>query len=133
MKFQEGAESGTLYLVVFTVFLAAALLALIMGCGGSRSGVVDTRSAPTAGFAAIRDQYETVEQVQDALRKAGLESSQLMIGIDFTKSNTWTGAKSFGGVCLHTLSPDGLNPYQDAISILGRTLAAFVSALSVLG
>ena len=31
-------------------------------------------------FAAIRDKYETYEQLQDALRAAGLESSNLIIG-----------------------------------------------------
>lgn len=30
-------------------------------------------------------------QVTDALASAGLESSNLIVGIDFTKSNEWTG------------------------------------------
>lgn len=30
-------------------------------------------------------------QVTDALARAGLESSNLIVGIDFTKSNEWTG------------------------------------------
>lgn len=30
-------------------------------------------------------------QVTSALREAGLESSNLILGIDFTKSNEWTG------------------------------------------
>jgi hypothetical protein len=30
-------------------------------------------------------------QVTDALAQAGLESSNLIVGIDFTKSNEWTG------------------------------------------
>jgi len=35
--------------------------------------------------------YESIEDVQQALRRTGLESSELIIGIDFTKSNEWTG------------------------------------------
>lgn len=34
-------------------------------------------------------------QVISALRDAGLESSNLILGIDFTKSNEWTGDSSF--------------------------------------
>jgi hypothetical protein len=30
-------------------------------------------------------------QVTEALLNAGLESSNLIVGIDFTKSNEWTG------------------------------------------
>jgi hypothetical protein len=52
--------------------------------------------------------------VQADLRRAGLESSNLVVAIDFTKSNQWTGEKSFGGRCLHDIDPSGyvLNPYQ---------------------
>ena len=75
----------------------------------------------------IPDNYKTMEEVQDALQEAGLESSNLIIGIDFTKSNTWTGQHSFGGQCLHTLHPQIpiYNPYQKVIDIIGRTLTRF--------
>lgn len=67
----------------------------------------------------------SLEQVQAGLRKAGLESSNLILGIDFTKSNLWTGAKSFGGRCLHETATGSLNPYQHVIQVVGRTLQAF--------
>ena len=73
----------------------------------------------------IRDQFETLEEVTAALRSAGLEGSDLIVGVDFTKSNEWTGKNSFGGLCLHTILPGGSNPYQHAIRVIGRTLAAF--------
>ena len=87
----------------------------------------------------------------EALALAGLESSNLIVGIDFTKSNEWTGlafmpyqnvqfffyltekhaklglvigARSFNRKSLHHIG-DGLNPYEKAISIIGKTLAPF--------
>ncbi|TMW68336.1 hypothetical protein Poli38472_005804 [Pythium oligandrum] len=76
---------------------------------------------------AIPDQYETFEQLQDELRRQGLESSNLILGVDYTKSNTWTGKTSFQGRCLHEIDPSGflMNPYQSVISIIGRTLEPF--------
>lgn len=65
-----------------------------------------------------------VFQVTEALYQAGLESSNLIVGIDFTKSNEWTGARSFNRKSLHHLG-DSMNPYQQAISIIGRTLSTF--------
>mmetsp|Transcript_14803 Transcript_14803/g.36236 ORF Transcript_14803/g.36236 Transcript_14803/m.36236 type:complete len:279 (+) Transcript_14803:148-984(+) len=76
-------------------------------------------------FYAIPDKYRTIEEVQMGLREAGLESSNLILGIDFTKSNTWTGAQSFKGRSLHDCSGPGQNPYQSVISIVGRTLEVF--------
>lgn len=76
-------------------------------------------------FVAIADKYTTLEQVQAGLRKAGLESSNLIIGVDFTKSNQWTGKDTFGGQCLHSLTAGGMNPYQRVIDVMARTLEPF--------
>ncbi|MBA0573773.1 hypothetical protein Golob_001030 [Gossypium lobatum] len=62
--------------------------------------------------------------VTQALREAGLESSNLILGIDFTKSNEWTGKASFNNRSLHAIG-DTPNPYEKAISIIGKTLAPF--------
>ncbi|KQJ98798.1 hypothetical protein BRADI_3g39190v3 [Brachypodium distachyon] len=78
----------------------------------------------TNRFAKFGDDYHTLEQVTDALAHAGLESSNLIVGIDFTKSNEWSGKVSFHNRCLHALG-DIPNPYEQAISIIGRTLARF--------
>ncbi|OQR99510.1 hypothetical protein THRCLA_06494, partial [Thraustotheca clavata] len=92
--------------------------------GGNNS---KPRDPPHPSFQAIPDQYETYEQLQQALRAAGLESSNLIVGIDYTKSNTWTGTKTFGGRSLHDIDQTGQswNPYQSVIHIIGRTLEAF--------
>jgi len=76
-------------------------------------------------FAPIRDSFESIEQVQRALEEAGLESSNLILGIDYTISNTGAGKKTFGGKSLHSIDISYLNPYQHAIGVLGRTLAKF--------
>ncbi|KAJ8466656.1 hypothetical protein OPV22_029208 [Ensete ventricosum] len=75
-------------------------------------------------YSRISDNYHTLEQVTEALAQAGLESSNLIVGIDLTKSNEWTGKFSFGGRSLHHIG-DTPNPYEQAISIIGRTLSAF--------
>jgi hypothetical protein len=46
-------------------------------------------------FIKIRDRFETVEEVSKALRDEGLESSDLILAIDLTKSNQWSGKESF--------------------------------------
>jgi len=81
--------------------------------------------SPSSKFMAIADRFQTIEEVQEGLRNSGLESSNLIVGIDYTKSNTWNGKKTFGGKCLHNTEPDKLNPYQEVILIMGQTLAAF--------
>ena len=69
------------------------------------------------------DIYNTLEDVQKALIKSGLESSNLIIGIDYTRSNLQTGQRTFGGKNLHTIKEGLINPYQSCISIIGRTLS----------
>ncbi|CDP16621.1 unnamed protein product [Coffea canephora] len=75
-------------------------------------------------YSRIADNYNSLEEVTEALARAGLESSNLIVGIDFTKSNEWTGRRSFHGRSLHHIG-NTLNPYEQAISIIGKTLAAF--------
>ncbi|KAK2367988.1 E3 ubiquitin-protein ligase RGLG2 [Trifolium repens] len=67
----------------------------------------------------LDDIYNSLEQVTEALASAGLKSSNLIVGIDFTKSNEWTGARSFQRRCLHHIG-HGQNPYEQAISIIGK-------------
>lgn len=75
-------------------------------------------------YSRIADNYQSLDEVTAALSKAGLESSNLIVGIDFTKSNEWTGSKSFNRRSLHHIG-NGQNPYEQAISIIGQTLSAF--------
>nr|CAD1831424.1 unnamed protein product [Ananas comosus var. bracteatus] len=84
----------------------------------------ETRRRLQGKYSRIEDNYHSLAQVTEALAQAGLESSNLIVGIDFTKSNEWTGKISFNRRCLHDIG--GVqNPYEQAISIIGRTLSAF--------
>ncbi|XVF77789.1 hypothetical protein PTKIN_Ptkin14bG0074700 [Pterospermum kingtungense] len=76
-------------------------------------------------YGFIPDNYSTLDQVTKALRESGLESSNLILGIDFTKSNEWTGKVSFNNRSLHAISDNTQNPYEKAISVIGKTLAPF--------
>ncbi|XP_015876081.2 E3 ubiquitin-protein ligase RGLG4 [Ziziphus jujuba] len=75
-------------------------------------------------YAFIPDRFKTLDEVTTALRNEGLESSNLILAIDFTKSNEWTGKVSFNNRSLHHIG-DAPNPYEKAISIIGKTLAPF--------
>jgi len=90
-----------------------------MGCSASKKVHTPRRFQP------ILDRYTSISQVQQAVRDAGLESSNLVLGVDFTKSNTWTGQRSFGGRCLHDTDTPTANPYQRVIEVIGRTLEDF--------
>ncbi|KAK3129428.1 hypothetical protein QOZ80_6BG0479320 [Eleusine coracana subsp. coracana] len=83
-------------------------------------------SAPAAErpYAKIDRNYDSLNQVMEALEVAGLESSNLIIGVDFTKSNEWTGKRCFNGRSLHRVGHCP-NPYEQAIDIIGTTLSAF--------
>jgi hypothetical protein len=93
-----------------------------MGCGLSKKP--SKRQGQEYLFSPILDRFNTLIEVQEALRQAGLESSNLIVGVDFTKSNTWTGNISFEGRCLHDVSGH-INPYQSDLSVLEQTLEAF--------
>lgn len=74
----------------------------------------------------IPDQYKSFEELTAALRRAGVEKSQLVVGVDFTASNLQSGKKSFGGRSLHDVSdPSRPNPYMQALGIIAKALWDF--------
>ncbi|XP_031557322.1 E3 ubiquitin-protein ligase RGLG5-like [Actinia tenebrosa] len=79
-------------------------------------------------FHAIQDKFFSVLEVSKAIKTAGLETSNLIIGVDFTASNEWQGRKSFHGRSLHHIfknSSKKLNSYQTVIKTIGKTLEPF--------
>ena len=70
-------------------------------------GLCNSRELPSETgqrFKRIPDKYESLEEVSHALRQEGLEGCQLILGVDFTKSNTWTGKYTFNGLPVASLS-----------------------------
>ncbi|KAK3610107.1 hypothetical protein CHS0354_032203 [Potamilus streckersoni] len=73
-------------------------------------------------FYVIRDNFKTLKDVAKAMKTAGVNDCGLIFGIDYTVSNRIQGQKTFGGRSLHDTSGPQMNPYQQAIYILGETL-----------
>ena len=100
-----------------------------------RSHKNKSTGSSSSGCKIILDSYHTLDQVQQDLRKAGLEASDMIVGIDFTGSNSWQGRRTFNdgkgdddwSENLHRLDPAGkvLNPYQQVIAAMGKALSAF--------
>lgn len=74
----------------------------------------------------IPDNFSSLEQVSAALKAAGVEKSQLVVGVDFTASNKSNGKKTFGGRSLHDVSEEiSQNPYEQALSVIAQSLWDF--------
>uniref|UniRef100_A0A1I8IXS0 Copine domain-containing protein n=1 Tax=Macrostomum lignano TaxID=282301 RepID=A0A1I8IXS0_9PLAT len=129
------AQFITLLVVVAAVYLFRMLFGrqeVYIHCGGVTEAECCHSANPDrplpgslAKFPSNPDRFRTLNEVKDALRKAGLESANLIFGIDFTASNNFQGAESFGGRSLHDLHSGGLNPYQSVIITLGETMETF--------
>eukprot|EP00112_Aurelia_sp_Birch-Aquarium-sp1_P022276 Seg6222.2 transcript_id=Seg6222.2/GoldUCD/mRNA.D3Y31 product="E3 ubiquitin-protein ligase RGLG5" protein_id=Seg6222.2/GoldUCD/D3Y31 len=78
-------------------------------------------------FQAIEDRFESYEELSEAIKKAGLASCNLIIGVDFTASNEWQGRKTFEHKSLHHIFKNvrRVNPYQRVISAMAETLSTF--------
>lgn len=60
----------------------------------------------------IKDDFTSIEEINNAVKEVGLDHSQLIFGIDYTISNLETGRDSFNGYSLHHIEEGMLNPYQ---------------------
>jgi len=75
---------------------------------------------------ATASEHNNMESLESSLRNAGLESSNLIVAVDFTKSNRTQGRKSFDGQCLHNVVKAGnSNPYEAVLRICGDALSPF--------
>lgn len=115
----------TLGIIYIGVYLFGNSKQTVSSLSTAAKSLSDAAKNRNSSFRAIGNNFTSIEQIQQELRKQGLESSNLIIGIDYTKSNEFTGARSFGGKSLHAISNQIQNPYQQVISIIGRTLEIF--------
>lgn len=90
-----------------------------------------TPFVPLPGHVTAADEddslaYPDVPSFLLHLRKLGMTRAQLVLGVDCTKSNLWSGKVSFGARSLHDVSdPSKPTPYQRIIRILGQALKDF--------
>jgi len=105
--------------------IVALLCVLVAFLLSQRSSAKSAETRSENKWQPILDKFNTLAEVQTALREAGLEASQLIVGVDFTQSNEWQGKESFGGDCLHKISANQQNPYQEVLQIIGQTLEVF--------
>ena len=73
----------------------------------------------------ISDNFKTLYEISDAVKVAGLEHSNVIIGIDFSASNEWQGRNCFNHKSLHYIGKKHKNPYQRVISIIPDVLQPF--------
>lgn len=87
----------------------------------------------------IGDNFATFESLADALRTNGLESCNLIVGIDMTQSNQSSGKHTYGGRSLHWIPPPAfdsegppkpfkiddpdINPYRKCVRFVGEALS----------
>ncbi|KAH0573318.1 Copine I [Spironucleus salmonicida] len=71
----------------------------------------------------IPDKYKTFQELEQALRNAGIESLQCAFFFDFSKSNTWTGQNTYQGRSLHDTTFS--NPYIHAMDVMAPLIPRF--------
>lgn len=71
---------------------------------------------------SVPQEYQSFDELEQALRDAGIDSIQLMIGFDFTFMNTIAGKDTYGR-CLHDMSFN--NPYMHIIDVLEPIISRF--------
>ena len=65
--------------------------------------------------------FDSFEELQCAMILSGLKNSNLIIGIDFSRSNEWSAKMTYGRN-MHTIDDKDPNPYMRVMEIMGRAL-----------
>ncbi|KDO34114.1 hypothetical protein SPRG_18994 [Saprolegnia parasitica CBS 223.65] len=92
------------------------------------SSSTPTRQPPGAiqRSKSIQDNYMNLNDLKRDLRRKGLESSNLILGIDCTHQvERVDGKRTFGGRCLHDIQLPERNPYEQVMDIVSKTLCEY--------
>lgn len=73
-------------------------------------------------FSPIKDKYKTFQELITALKDAGMDSSQMILAFDLSKSNQWSGMKTYGH-SLHDLAME--TPYERVCRLVAPFLSIF--------
>jgi E3 ubiquitin-protein ligase RGLG len=96
------------------------VLALVSFCGGAglKARFQAVFGAPAVPY-TIHDKFKSLAELKTALHKTSLESCNLIVAVDFTKSNEWTGQRSYNGRNLHHAALPGgpANHYETALGL----------------
>lgn len=68
--------------------------------------------------------FKNYKELEQNLRQSGVESLQCAIFIDFSKSNNWTGEKTYNGHSLHDINLPA-TPYEQVLNTLVPILHNF--------
>lgn len=70
----------------------------------------------------LADIAKKMEKVADSLKQRGVGETKLIVAVDCTASNIYSGKKSFGKRNLHDISKIRLNFYEQVFSIMGNVV-----------
>lgn len=76
------------------------------------------------GFKQIKEVYRSFPELTLALREASMESSQIILAFDFSKSNEWSGEKTYQR-SLHDITQE--TPYEKVCRLLIPVITSFDS------
>ncbi len=91
--------------------------------------ITESSSEYNKQYACVKDNFESLGELQTKLRKKGFEASDLIIGIDFTSSNESQGGIGklgpvYDNLNLHSLYPNP-NPYKEVMEIACKCLEPY--------
>ncbi|ELP94804.1 copine, putative [Entamoeba invadens IP1] len=75
--------------------------------------------------------FDSVDAVSKQLETNGLKDLIVYIGIDYTASNSRASNMSFGGIPLHSIGNQIINPYQQVLTIVGKQLQKLTKEISL--